>query len=42
MSPGKSTVALLIIQSEAEGKIEMNKEFVECVPEFEGTQRSAA
>ncbi len=37
MSPGKSTVGLVIAQMEAEGKIDMNKEVAEYLPEFEGS-----
>jgi CubicO group peptidase (beta-lactamase class C family) len=37
MSPGKSTVGLIIAQLEAEGKIDMQKEVVEYLPEFKGT-----
>jgi CubicO group peptidase (beta-lactamase class C family) len=37
MSPGKTTVALVIAQMEAEGKIDMNKEVVDYIPEFKGT-----
>ena len=37
MSPGKSTVGLVVAQLEAEGKIDMNKEVVEYLPEFKGT-----
>lgn len=37
MSPGKSTVGLIIAQLEAEGKIDMNKEVVDYLPEFKGT-----
>lgn len=37
MSPGKSTVGLVIAQMEAEGKIDMNKEVVYYLPEFKGT-----
>jgi CubicO group peptidase (beta-lactamase class C family) len=37
MSPGKTTVALVIAQLEAEGKIDMNKEVVEYLPDFKGT-----
>ncbi|MGB5736461.1 MAG: serine hydrolase domain-containing protein [Thiohalocapsa sp.] len=37
MSPGKTTVGLVISQLEAEGKIDMNKEVVEYLPEFKGT-----
>jgi CubicO group peptidase (beta-lactamase class C family) len=37
MSPGKTTVALVIAQLEAEGKIDMNKEVTEYLPEFKGT-----
>jgi len=37
MSPGKSTVGLVIAQLEAEGKIDMNKEVTEYLPEFKGT-----
>jgi CubicO group peptidase (beta-lactamase class C family) len=36
MSPGKTTVALVIAQLEAEGKIDMNKEVTEYLPEFKG------
>ncbi len=37
MSPGKATVGLVIAQLEAEGKIDMDKEVVEYLPEFKGT-----
>ena len=37
MSPGKSTVGLIIAQLEAEGKIDMQKEVVHYLPEFKGT-----
>ena len=37
MSPGKSTVGLIIAQLESEGKIDMQKEVVEYLPEFKGT-----
>jgi len=37
MSPGKSTVGLVIAQLEAEGKIDMNKEVVHYLPEFKGS-----
>ena len=37
MSPGKTTVALVIAQMEAEGKIDMSKEVVDYIPEFKGT-----
>jgi len=37
MSPGKSTVGLVIAQLEAEGKIDMDKKVVEYLPEFRGT-----
>ena len=37
MSPGKSTVALVLAQLEAEGKVDMNKEVVFYMPEFKGT-----
>jgi CubicO group peptidase (beta-lactamase class C family) len=37
MSPGKTTVALVIAQLEAEGKIDMSKEVVEYLPDFKGT-----
>jgi CubicO group peptidase (beta-lactamase class C family) len=37
MSPGKATVGLVIAQLEAEGKIDMNKEVVDYLPEFKGT-----
>jgi len=37
MSPGKTTVGLVIAQLEAEGKIDMNKEVTEYLPEFKGT-----
>jgi hypothetical protein len=37
MSPGKSTVGLIIAQLEAEGKIDMQKEVVDYLPEFKGT-----
>ncbi len=37
MSPGKSTVGLVVAQLEAEGKIDMNKAVVEYLPEFKGT-----
>lgn len=37
MSPGKSTVGLVIAQLEAEGKIDMNKEVVNYLPEFKGS-----
>jgi len=37
MSPGKSTVGLVIAQLEAEGKIDMNRQVVDYLPEFKGT-----
>jgi len=37
MSPGKATVGLIIAQLEAEGKIDMQKEVVDYVPELKGT-----
>jgi len=37
MSPGKTTVALVIAQLEAEGKIDMDKAVVDYLPEFKGT-----
>jgi len=37
MSPGKTTVALVIAQMEAEGKIDISKDVVEYIPEFKGT-----
>lgn len=37
MSPGKTTVALILAQLEEEGKIDMNKEVVDYLPEFKGT-----
>lgn len=37
MSPGKATVGLMIAQMEAEGKIDMQKEVVDYVPELKGT-----
>lgn len=37
MSPGKTTVALVIAQLEAEGKIDMNKDVTDYLPEFKGT-----
>jgi CubicO group peptidase (beta-lactamase class C family) len=37
MSPGKTTVGLVIAQLEAEGKIDMDREVVEYLPEFKGT-----
>lgn len=37
MSPGKSTVGLVIAQLEAEGKIDMNKMVTDYLPEFKGT-----
>jgi CubicO group peptidase (beta-lactamase class C family) len=37
MSPGKTTVALVLAQLEEEGKIDMNKEVVDYLPEFKGT-----
>jgi len=37
MSPGKTTVGLVIAQLEAEGKIDMDKEVVYYLPEFKGT-----
>ncbi|MGD8269649.1 MAG: serine hydrolase domain-containing protein, partial [Desulfobacterales bacterium] len=37
MSPGKTTVALVIAQMEAEGKIDMSKEVIDYIPEFKGT-----
>jgi CubicO group peptidase (beta-lactamase class C family) len=37
MSPGKTTVALVLAQLEEEGKIDMNKDVVDYLPEFKGT-----
>ena len=37
MSPGKATVGLIIAQMEAEGKIDMQKQVVDYVPELKGT-----
>jgi len=37
MSPGKTTVGLVVAQLEAEGKIDMNKQVVDYLPEFKGT-----
>lgn len=37
MSPGKSTVGLVIAQLEEEGKIDMQKEVVDYLPEFKGS-----
>jgi len=37
MSPGKTTVGLVIAQLEAEGKIDMNKQVVEYLPQFKGS-----
>ena len=37
MSPGKATVGLVIAQLEAEGKIDMQKEVVDYLPEFRGS-----
>lgn len=37
MSPGKTTVGLVIAQLEAEGKIDMDKEVVHYLPEFKGS-----
>jgi len=37
MSPGKTTVGLVLAQLEAEGKIDMSKQVVEYLPEFAGT-----
>lgn len=37
MSPGKTTVGLIIAQMEAEGKIDMQKQVVDYVPELKGT-----
>ncbi|MCB1231836.1 MAG: beta-lactamase family protein [Verrucomicrobiae bacterium] len=37
MSPGKTTVGLVMAQLEAEGKVDMQKEVVEYLPEFKGT-----
>ncbi|MGB5584667.1 MAG: serine hydrolase, partial [Gammaproteobacteria bacterium] len=37
MSPGKATVGLIIAQLEAEGKIDMQKQVVDYVPELKGT-----
>ena len=37
MSPGKSTVGLIMAQIEAEGKIDMQKEVADYVPELKGT-----
>ncbi|SHO59495.1 serine hydrolase domain-containing protein [Algoriphagus zhangzhouensis] len=37
MSPGKTTVGLVIAQLEAEGKVDMQKEVVDYIPEFKGT-----
>ena len=37
MSPGKSTVGLVIAQMEAEGKIDMNKMVTDYMPEFKGS-----
>ena len=37
MSPGKTTVALVMAQMEAEGKIDMNKQVIDYLPEFAGS-----
>ncbi|WP_340112725.1 serine hydrolase domain-containing protein [Maribellus mangrovi] len=37
MSPGKTTVGLIMAQLEAEGKVDMQKEVVDYIPEFKGT-----
>ena len=37
MSPGKSTVGLVIAHLKAEGKIDMEKEVVQYLPEFKGS-----
>jgi CubicO group peptidase (beta-lactamase class C family) len=37
MSPGKTTVALVIAQLEAEGKIDMSRPVIDYLPEFAGT-----
>lgn len=37
MSPGKATVGLVIAQLEAEGKIDMEKQVVDYLPEFKGS-----
>jgi CubicO group peptidase (beta-lactamase class C family) len=37
MSPGKATVGLVIAQLEAEGKLDMDKQVVDYLPEFKGT-----
>jgi len=37
MSPGKATVGLIIAQLEAEGKIDMQKQVVDYLPDFKGT-----
>lgn len=37
MSPGKATVGLIIAQLESEGKIDMEKQVVDYLPEFKGT-----
>lgn len=37
MSPGKATVGLIIAQMEAEGKIDMQKQVVDYLPEFRGS-----
>jgi len=37
MSPGKATVGLVIAQLESEGKIDMEKQVVDYLPEFKGT-----
>jgi hypothetical protein len=37
MSPGKTTVALVIAQLEAEGKIDMSRPMIDYLPEFDGT-----
>ena len=37
MSPGKATVGLVMAQLEAEGKIDMQKEVVDYLPEFRGS-----
>lgn len=37
MSPGKTTVGLVMAQLEAEGKVDMQKEVVDYIPEFKDT-----
>jgi CubicO group peptidase (beta-lactamase class C family) len=37
MSPGKTTVGLVIAQLEAEGKIDMNRQVVDYLPQFKGS-----